>query len=159
MSTAFDLSPLFRSSVCFDRMLNTLENASRVATLDGWPPYDIVKAGDDDYRIEMAVAGFTEDELTITQERNMLTVAGQKSGEDQSAQYLHRGIAARTFQRRFELADYVKVVDASLVNGLLTINLQREIPDEMKPRRIAIATSDNMARVNVGQAEPERLAA
>lgn len=159
MSTAFDLSPLFRSSVGFDRMLNALEKAGRLATVDAWPPYDIVKTGEDDYRIEMAVAGFTEDELTITQEQNMLMVAGQKPGEDHGGQYLHRGIAARSFQRRFELADHVKVVGASLVNGLLTISLRRDIPEEMKPRRIAIATTDKMVRVNGNQAEPQRLAA
>ncbi len=159
MSTAFDLSPLFRSSVGFDRMLNALEKAGRLATVDARPPYDIVKTGEDDYRIEMAVAGFTEDELTITQEQNMLMVAGQKPGEDHGGQYLQRGIAARSFQRRFELADHVKVVGASLVNGLLTISLQRDIPEEMKPRRIAIATTDKMARVNRNQAKPQRLAA
>src|SRR5690606_29101180 len=110
MSTTFDFSPLFRSSIGFDRMLNALENASRVTTIDNWPPYDIVKRGDDDYRITMAVAGFTRDDLTVTQEHNMLMVSGQKPDEaEEDGQYLHRGIAGRSFQRRFELADHVKV--------------------------------------------------
>lgn len=160
MSTVLDFSPLFRSSVGFDRMLNALENARRVASIDNWPPYDIVNTGEDEYRITMAVAGFTEDELTITQEQNMLIVAGHKSGEsEENGQYLHRGIAGRAFQRRFELADHVKVVGASLVNGLLTVELKREIPEEMKPRRIAIATGETLPRVEARQAEPEKLAA
>jgi len=139
MRTTFDFSPLFRSSVGFDRMLDALEAASRVESIDNWPPYDIVKTGDDEYRITMAIAGFCENELTITQEPNLLVVSGQKTGEDKG-QYLHRGIATRAFQRRFELADHVKVTGASLVNGLLTIDLKRELPEEMKPRRIEIAT-------------------
>ncbi|TFE93535.1 molecular chaperone Hsp20, partial [Shinella sumterensis] len=134
MRTNLDFSPLFRSSIGFDRMLNALEAASRVESIDNWPPYDIIKTGEDDYRIAMAVAGFTQDELTITQEQNMLFVAGQKANDD-NQQYLHRGIAGRSFQRRFELADHVKVVGAGLVNGLLTVDLKREIPEEMKPRQ------------------------
>lgn len=145
MRTNLDFSPLFRSSIGFERMLNALEAASRAETVDNWPPYDIVKAGEDDYRIAMAVAGFSRDELAITQEQNMLIVAGQKTnGED--VQYLHRGIAGR-FQRRFELADHVKVVDAGLVDGLLTIALKREIPEEMKPRQIGIETGQSMPKV------------
>ena len=129
MRTTLDFAPLFRSSIGFDRMLNALEAASRVATIDNWPPYDIVKSGEDDYRITMAVAGFTEGDLTLTQEQNLLVVTGQKSGvEGDDGQYLHRGIAGRAFERRFELADHVKVTGASLVNGLLTIELKREIP-------------------------------
>lgn len=116
MRTAFDFSPLFRSSIGFDRMLSALEAASRVETIDNWPPYDIAKTGEDDYRITMAVAGFSQDDLALTQEQNMLMVSGQKAFED-SGDYLHRGIAGRSFQRRFELADHVKVVGASLVNG------------------------------------------
>ena len=160
MSTVLDFSPLFRSSIGFDRMLNALENARRVASIENWPPYDIVKSGEDDYRITMAVAGFIEDELTITQEQNVLMVAGQKSGEaEENAQYLHRGIADRAFQRRFELADHVKVVGASLVNGLLTVDLKREIPEEMKPRRIAVATGEALPRVEARKIEAEKLAA
>lgn len=160
MRTTFDFAPLFRSSVGFDRMLDALESASRVEPIDNWPPYDIVKLGEDDYRISMAVAGFTQDNLTITQEQNMLMVAGQKSDEGEAnGQYLHRGIAARAFQRRFELADHVKVVGASLVNGLLTIELKRELPEEMKPRRIAIAPGEALPKVETKQIEAEKLAA
>ncbi|MFC3073557.1 Hsp20 family protein [Shinella pollutisoli] len=139
MRTTLDFSPLFRSSIGFDRMLDALETANRVEPFDNWPPYDIVKTGEDDYRITMAVAGFAEGDLTIAQEQNMLAVSGERAGEE-DGQYLHRGIAERAFRRRFELADHVKVVGASLVNGLLTIDLKREIPEEMKPRRIEIAT-------------------
>ena len=139
MRTTFDFTPLYRSSIGLDRMLDALETASRVETIDSWPPYDIAKTGEDDYRITMAIAGFSQDELDITQEQNMLLVSGQKAG-DEEAQYLHRGIAGRAFKRRFELADHVKVVGAGLVNGLLTIDLKREIPEEMKPRRIEIGS-------------------
>ncbi|RUV81831.1 Hsp20 family protein [Mesorhizobium sp. M1A.F.Ca.IN.022.07.1.1] len=140
MRTTLDFTPLFRSGIGFDRMLNALEAASRGETIDSWPPYDIAKLGEDDYRVTMAVAGFSQDDLTLTQEQNMLMVSGHKAGEE-NGQYLHRGIASRAFQRRFELADHVKVVNASLVSGLLTIDLKREVPEEMKPRQIEIATS------------------
>jgi molecular chaperone IbpA len=156
MRTTFDFSPLFRSSVGFDRMLSALETASRVETVDNWPPYDIAKIGQDDYRITMAVAGFSQDELDITQEQNMLLISGQKAGEDKG-EYLHRGIAGRAFQRRFEVADHVRVVGASLVNGLLTIDLKREIPEEMKPRRIEIAA--DKAKVTTKKIEAEKQAA
>lgn len=158
MRTNLDFSPLFRSSIGFDRMLNALEAASRVEPIDNWPPYDIIKTGEDDYRIAMAVAGFTQDELTITQAQNMLFVAGQKANDDDQ-QYLHRGIAGRSFQRRFELADHVKVVGAGLVNGLLTVDLKREIPEEMKPRQIAILTDVAMPKVETKQIEADKQAA
>lgn len=158
MRTTFDFTPLFRSSIGFDRMLNALEAASRVETIDSWPPYDIAKLGEDDYRITMAVAGFNQDELTLTQEQNMLMVSGQKVGDD-SGQYLHRGIAGRSFQRRFELADHVKIVGASLVNGLLTIDLKREIPEEKKPRKIEIAAGKALPKVETKQIETEKQAA
>jgi molecular chaperone IbpA len=158
MRTNFDFSPLFRSSIGFDRMLNALEAASRVETIDNWPPYDIAKTGEDDYRITMAVAGFSQDELTITQEQNLLMVSGQKADED-NRQYLHRGIASRAFQRRFELADHVKVTGAGLVNGLLTIDLKRELPEEMKTRRIEIATGKALPKVETRQIEADRQAA
>ncbi|MBY5866937.1 Hsp20 family protein [Rhizobium leguminosarum] len=158
MRTNLDFSPLIRSSVGFERMLNALEAASRAETIDNWPPYDIVKTGEDEYRIAMAVAGFSQDELAIIQEQSMLVVSGQKAnGED--VQYLHRGIAGRSFQRRFELADHVKVVDAGLVNGLLTIDLKREIPEEMKPRQIEIGTGNAMPKVETKQIEAETQAA
>ncbi|WVT75592.1 Hsp20 family protein (plasmid) [Sinorhizobium chiapasense] len=158
MRTNLDFSPLFRSSIGFDRMLNALEAASRAETSDSWPPYDIVKTGENDYRIIMAVAGFSQDELAMTQEQNMLIVSGQKaSGDD--LQFLHRGIGIGSFQRRFELADHVRVVSAGLVNGLLTIDLKREIPEEMKPRQIEIRTGQIMPKAETKQIEGKQEAA
>jgi molecular chaperone IbpA len=158
MRTTLDFSPLFRSSIGFERMLNALETASRVDTIDNWPPYDIAKTGEDNYRINMAVAGFSQADLAITQEHNMLIVAGQKAGEE-DGQYLHRGIAGRPFQRRFELADHVKVTGASLTNGLLTIDLKRELPEEMKPHRIEIGTGSALPKAETKQIEAEKQAA
>ncbi|MBB3353811.1 MULTISPECIES: Hsp20 family protein [Rhizobium] len=155
MRTNLDFSPLFRSSIGFERMLNALEAAGRAETIDNWPPYDIVKTGENDYRIAMAVAGFSQDELAITQEQNMLMVSGQKA-DSEDAQYLHRGIAGRSFQRRFELADHVKVVDAGLVNGLLTIDLKHEIPEEMKPRQIEIKADGVLPKAETKQIEGEK---
>ena len=136
-ATAYDFSPLFRSSVGFDRVFDLLENAARVQTLDNWPPYDIERAGEDRYRITMAVAGFAPGELNLTTQPNWLVVSGQKQGEE-GAQYLYRGIATRSLERRFELADHVQVKDARLENGLLTIELVREVPEAMRPRRIEV---------------------
>jgi len=158
MRTNLDLSPLFRSSIGFDRIFDLLESASRVETLDNWPPYDITKAGEDAYRITMAVAGFTPDELTITHEPNLLVVSGSKSDEG-TGQYLHRGIAGRAFRRKFELADHVKVTGASLENGLLTIDLLRELPEEMKPRRIEITTAQALPKSETRQIAGQRQAA
>lgn len=140
MRNDLDFAPLYRSSVGFDRVFNLLNNAQRLQAIDTWPPYDIAKTSENDYRIEMAVAGFGNSDLDIMQERNVLVVKGQKE-EAKDGEYLHRGIAGRSFERRFELADHVKVEDASLVNGLLRILLKREIPEAMKPRKIAIGTS------------------
>ena len=151
MRTAYDYAPLFRSSIGFDRVFDLLENAARVQMIDNWPPYDIEKTGDDSYRITLAVAGFSPDELSVTQEPNLLVVSGRKPGDD-SGQYLYRGIVARAFERRFELAAHVKVACASFDSGLLTIELVRELPEAMKPRRIAIQTRD--ARP---EREPQRI--
>lgn len=137
MRTHLDFSPFYRSSVGFDRIFNLLEKAASPQNGDNWPPYDIAKIGEDAYRIVIAVAGFAEDELSITHERNLLIVNGAKS-ENEEVQYLHHGLALRPFARRFELADHVSVTGAALENGLLVIDLKREIPEEMKPRRIAI---------------------
>ncbi|WP_064712311.1 Hsp20 family protein [Rhizobium bangladeshense] len=137
MRNELDFAPLYRSSIGFDRVFNLLNNAQRLQAIDSWPPYDIVKTGEDDYRIQMAVAGFAEGDLDITQERNVLLVKGQKA-EGQEGEYLHRGIAGRAFERRFELADHVRVENASLTNGILSIALKREVPEAMKPRKIAI---------------------
>ena len=154
MRTAFDFSPLYRSSIGFDRVFDLLENASRVSTVDNWPPYDIAKIGDHAYRITVAVAGFVENELAMTQEHNVLTVAGQKTGEE-NGEYLHRGIAGRAFERRFQLADHVKVTGAVLKNGLLTVDLKREIPEEMKPRRIEIGAGQVAPNIDGTKTKPE----
>lgn len=146
MRTDFDFTPFYRSSIGFDRVFDLLESATRVQTIDNWPPYDIAKTGDDSYRIQMAVAGFAEDELNVTIEPNLLVITGQKAGGTEG-EYLYRGIANRSFTRRFELADHVKVSGASLVNGLLTLELQREIPEAMKPRRIAIASAPGSSQL------------
>jgi molecular chaperone IbpA len=158
MRTTLDFTPLFRSSIGFDRVLDALEAASRVESIDKWPPYNIEKSGEDEYLVTIAVAGFAQGELTVTQEQNMLVVSGEKAGEN-GGQYLHRGISGRTFQRRFELADHVKVSGANLVNGLLTIELTRELPEEMKPRRIAIGAAGSLPKPETKQIEAGRQAA
>lgn len=140
---SYDLSPLFRSSVGFDRWSNLFDTALRAGNNSvGYPPYNIEKLGDDSYRITVAVAGFGEDDIEITAQENLLVVAG-KLGEprEDGVTYLYRGIATRAFERRFSLADYVEVTGATLVNGVLTIDLAREVPEAMKPRHIAIATA------------------
>jgi molecular chaperone IbpA len=144
MATSYDYAPLFRSSVGFDRVFNLLENAQRARTVSDWPPYDIVKTGDDTYRITVAVAGFSQDDLNLTFQSNLLTIAGNK-GEPQGEGYLHRGIAGRPFEHRFELADHVRVSGADLTNGLLSIDLVREIPEAMKPRKIDIQANATLA--------------
>ena len=158
MRTTLDFSPLLRSSIGFDRFVNVLEAANRVEQFENWPPYDIAKTGQDDYRITMAVAGFSQDELTITQEQNVLLVAGEKT-DDGKVHYLHRGIAGRTFQRRFKLADYVRVEAASLVNGLLAIDLKREVPEELKPRRIEIGPDIAALRIEAKSEATKSIAA
>jgi len=135
--SAFDFSPLYRSGIGFERIIDLLEDANRLQAVDSWPPYDIARTGEDAYSITMAVAGFDEGELTVTQEQNVLVIGGSKASQEQH-EYLHRGIAERAFQRRFQLADHVRVTEARLNNGLLTIELVREIPEEKRPRRIAI---------------------
>ena len=137
MRTNLDFSPFYRSSIGFDRIFNMLENASAPQNADNWPPYDIAKLEEDAYRIVLAVAGFSEDELTITHQPNMLVIEGAKT-ETREVQYLHHGLALRSFARQFELADHVTIVGAALENGLLTIDLRKEIPEDMKPRRIPI---------------------
>jgi len=137
---SFDLSPLYRSTVGFDRLFDMLDQTARLEAAPNWPPYNVEKIADDQYRITMAVAGFGPDDIEIVQKENTLTVTGQKHPEQENAQFLHRGIATRNFKQNFNLADYVKVTGAGIENGLLTINLVREVPEEMKPRRIEIAT-------------------
>ena len=138
--TTFDLSPLFRSTIGFDRLANLFETASGLDQGSGFPAYNIEVTGEDAYRITMAVAGFGEQDLEITSEQNTLTVAGRKGDKDESRKYLHRGIAERSFKRRFQLADHVRVTDADLINGLLHIELVRELPEAMKPQKITIGS-------------------
>lgn len=136
----YDLTPLFRSTIGFDRWSNLFDAAFRGETNGvSYPPYDIEKLGEDAYRITMAVAGFGEDDLDATVQDNLLVVSGKSAEERENGKrYLYRGIAARAFERRFSLADYVQVTSASLANGVLTIDLVREVPESLKPRRIAI---------------------
>ena len=143
MTSAFDFSPLFRSTIGFDHMADLLERAMRFGPSDNWPPYNIEKTGEDAYRITMAVAGFAPDEIEVVATPNLLTISGHKAqGGEEGVQYLHRGIATRSFKRTFELADYVKVAEAKLENGLLVIELVREVPEAMKPRRIEIKAGE-----------------
>lgn len=141
MRTAIDFSPLYRSTVGFDRLFNLLDGVARATepASPNWPPYNIERLDEDKYRITMAVAGFTPDEIELVQQENTLLVAGRKHAEPEGAQVLHRGIATRAFRQTFSLADYVRVSAANLENGLLTVDLVREVPEAMKPRRIEIA--------------------
>jgi len=135
----FDLSPLFRSTIGFDRLMRTADAANRTdATALGYPPYNIEVTGDESYRLSMAVAGFSEGDLEITARENTLTVTGHARKEEDGKKYLHRGIARRAFERRFQIADHIKVKGASLDNGLLHVDLVREIPETAKPRLIQI---------------------
>ena len=157
MATAFDFSPLFRSSVGFDRVFDLLENASKVQAIKNWPPYDVVRTGDDDYRIVIAVPGFTEADLDLSFQPNLLVVNGTKA-EQSDGDYLHRGISSKTFEHRFQLAEHVKVNSARLSNGLLSVELAREVPEAMKPRRIEIDPQDAIARMQPPQIESRQAA-
>ena len=151
----FDLTPLFRSTVGFDHLDKMFDAAFRDATRDlSYPPYNIVKKGKDEYRISMAVAGFAETDLEIVLQENVLLVKGQLREGEQPTDYLHRGIAQRAFEHRFRLADHVKVVGARLNNGLLDIELAREVPEAMKPRKIEIGAGSG-AKPRVIEAHSE----
>lgn len=139
---SYDLTPLMRSTVGFDRMASLLDSFARADDqTPGYPPYNIEKLSENDYRITMAVAGFSADELNITTQGTTLIISGKARDEDESVKYLHRGIARRAFERRFELAEHIEVKGASLDNGLLHIELRREVPEAMKPRSIAIQSA------------------
>ncbi|MCU0882794.1 MAG: Hsp20 family protein [Hyphomonadaceae bacterium] len=138
-----DLTPLYRSIVGFDRMAHQIELAARQDAATGWPPYNIEHVAEDTYRIELAVAGFGPGDLDIELKDGVLTVVGKKAPADGDKRYLHRGIAERGFERRFQLADHVHVTGADLVNGLLVIDLVREVPEALKPRKIAIGGAAN----------------
>lgn len=135
-----DLSPIYRTMVGFDRVANMMDTASRLDGAQGYPPYNIEKTGDNDFRIELAVAGFTEEHLDIETKEGVLTVTGKTGPSDdgEKREFLHRGIAERSFIRRFQLADHVVVKGADLANGLLRVDLERVLPEAMKPRKVAI---------------------
>lgn len=135
-----DFSPLYRSVVGFDRLAALLDAAASQDSAAGYPPYNIERTDENAYRIEIAVAGFRPDELSVDVKENLLTVAGRKAANDEPRKFLHRGLAERNFERRFQLADYVVVTDANLSDGLLSIFLKRELPEALKPRSIAIGT-------------------
>jgi len=138
----FDFTPYRRSTVGFDRLFDLLENASRASAGDNFPPFNIERRGDDRYRITLAVAGFKATDLDITAQQNLLVIQGRKNEEAQpTGQFMHVGIAQRAFERRFELADFVRVENASLEDGLLVIDLVREVPEAMKPKKVAIGTA------------------
>jgi len=137
----FDLTPLYRSTVGFDRLANILDNVTRTEGGTTYPPYNIEKTGDDTYRISIAVAGFSDTELSIEARDGQLVVAGKKEETDEEASFLHRGIATRAFEKRFQLADHVRATDAITKDGLLHIDLVREVPEALKPRKIEIAKS------------------
>ncbi len=143
MRSAFDFAPFRRSTVGFDRLFDMLENSGSANSGENYPPFDLIKVGDNDYRIELAIAGFRPDEIDITAQQNVLIVTGRKSDETQQkgADYIYRGIANRSFERRFALADHIHVRGADLKDGLLKIDLVREIPEAMKPRKINIGGS------------------
>jgi molecular chaperone IbpA len=151
----FDLTPLYRSTVGFDRLFSLLDNFSPDAAAPGYPPYNIERTGENDYRITVAVAGFTEQELNIESKENTLTIRGEKQVEqkDEEGEVLYQGIAARAFERRFQLAEHVTVKGASLENGLLHVELVREIPEAKKPRQIPIGNGKGRGKVIESQAK------
>jgi molecular chaperone IbpA len=147
----YDFTPLYRSAIGFDRLAQLFDEAQRTEAQPSYPPYNIELVTEDRYRVTMAVAGFDRSELEIETERDQLRIVGRRQKEDTKHTYLHRGIAARDFEHRFQLADHVKVVGAKLENGLLSIELAREVPEALKPRKIAI-DGDNVQRLEQRQA-------
>lgn len=141
-----DFAPLYRSTIGFDRLVNLFDAAGFEAE-GGYPPYNIERVAENDYRITMAVAGFSEDEINIEVKDTALLVTGEKKQVEKEPEYLHRGIAARSFERRFQLADYVEVAGASLKDGLLNVELQRNLPERMKPRTIAISSASDAKQI------------
>ena len=151
----YDFSPYYRSSIGFDRMLDVLGAPQRPEADETWPPYDIERLDEDRYSITMAVAGFAQDEISIVAEPNALLIEGRKTQDDSGRNFLHRGIAQRAFRRQFDLADFVKVLGASLEHGLLRIELEREIPEAMKPRRIEIGAGQARVTSEARQGDGE----
>ena len=157
MRSAFDFAPYRRSTVGFDRLFDMLENNSFGAAQENYPPFDLIKTGENDYRIELAVAGFRPDEIDITSQQNQLIVSGRKTdeSEEKGADYVYRGIANRSFERRFALADHIQVKGADLKDGLLAIELVREIPEAMKPKKINIGGGERIASRQTVDADAE----
>ena len=137
MRSAFDFAPYRRSTIGFDRLFDLLENSGLGQGSENYPPFDLIRMDDNRYRINLAVAGFSPDEIDITAQQNQLIVSGRKDDDDK-VDYIHRGIANRQFERRFGLADFIKVAEADLADGMLSIDLVREIPEAMRPRKVAI---------------------
>ena len=156
MRSAFDFSPFRRSTVGFDRLFDMLENSNMGQTQENYPPFDLIKKGENDYSIQLAVAGFKPEEIDITAQQNVLVVTGRKSDEtDEDGDFIYRGIANRSFERRFALADHIQVKGADLKDGLLSIELVREIPEAMKPRKINIGGSQSQPRHDrIGSDQP-----
>jgi molecular chaperone IbpA len=156
MRTNFDFAPFRRSTVGFDRLFDLLENAAKLEPVENYPPFDLERLGENEYRITMAVAGFRPEEIDINVKEGVLSVAGRKSDDkDGERRYLHRGIGSRAFERRFQLADFVQVRGADLKDGMLYIDLVREIPEAMRPRRIEIG--GNVRRLDGQQGEQQRI--
>jgi len=148
MRSAFDFAPYRRSTIGFDRLFDLLENSGLGQGSETYPPFDLIQVDDNHYRISLAVAGFSRDEIDITAQQNQLIVTGKKADDDK-VDYIHRGIANRQFERRFGLADFIKVTDADLQDGLLSIDLVREIPEAMRPRKVSIGGSQtNQASID-----------
>jgi molecular chaperone IbpA len=145
---SYDLTPLYRNSVGFDRIFDLLDTVGKVET-GGYPPYNIERLDENDYRITLAVAGFSEADIDIVSHENTLIVSGKRPDGDENRAYLHQGIAGRSFERRFQLAEHVQVTGAALANGLLDIELRREVPEAMKPRKISINGGAGADRVQV----------
>ena len=156
-----DFSPLYRSTVGFDRLFTMLDSLGQPEGGTSYPPYNIERTGEDSYRITMAVAGFSDAEIDIEAHRNVLTVKGEKSAEanGEGVEVLYRGIAGRSFERRFQLADHVQVIGANLKNGLLHIDLTRTVPEELKPKKIAISAPTEQAKAKVIEGRSEAKAA
>jgi len=151
----FDFTPYRRSTVGFDRLFDLLENQARSNTGENYPPFNIERRGEDSYRITLAIAGFRPDDLDITAQQNLLIVQGRKRDDESTGEMLHLGIANRGFERRFELADYVRVDHADLADGLLVIDLVREIPEAMKPKKIALAGQRKLEVVDQGKKQAD----
>ncbi|HEX8527115.1 Hsp20 family protein [Allosphingosinicella sp.] len=152
MRTNFDFSPYRRSTVGFDRLFDLLESGNNWQSGENYPPFDLERRSDDEYRITLAVAGFGSDEIDIVAQQNLLIVSGRKRDDDER-DYIHRGIATRAFERRFGLADYVQVKNAELRDGILAIDLVREIPEEMKPRKVAINGGGGVEQIDASASE------